>query len=141
MKKYLIAFLILVLCAFEGSGIQPSEKGDVKMLRPAEFYEKLQTSKNAVIVDVRSSSEYKKSRIPNAFHAPKRAILFPFLDSLNKDQAVFVYCGMGMESGIVARMIKDKGFKEIYNLKGGFSAWKKKDMPLDKKKVHGTTND
>jgi rhodanese-related sulfurtransferase len=41
-------------------------------------------------------------------------------EKLDKNKPVFVYCRSGGRSGKCAQMCKDMGFKEIYDMKGGW---------------------
>lgn len=141
MQKSLVFIVIVFFSLMAEVIVAQVDEGVIETLTPADFYEKLKYEENSLLVDTRSLSEFKKSRLLNAVHAPSRAILFPLLDEMPKDQAVFVYCGRGFESGIVCKIIHEKGFQHIYNLKGGFYAWRKKDMPLDKEKIDGKKNE
>ena len=43
---------------------------------------------------------------------------------------LFVYCAAGKRSAKAAEILKEKGFKEVYQLKGGLDAWKAAKLPL-----------
>lgn len=45
------------------------------------------------------------------------------LESLDKNKPVYVYCKAGGRSSSAAKMLIDKGFKEVYNINGGIGAW------------------
>lgn len=135
MRRFLVLSLLLVV------SLQLWAEGDddkvIVVLSPMDFYEKLKASNEALIIDTRPASDYEDFRMPNSVSAPQRSVLFPILEQANKNAPVFVYCGMGAKSGIVCKLIKEKGFKKVYNLKGGLRSWKRKDMPLDKVKKNG----
>jgi rhodanese-related sulfurtransferase len=44
---------------------------------------------------------------------------------LDKKKPVAVYCRSGMRSANAANILKEMGFKKIYNLDGGYLAWTK----------------
>jgi rhodanese-related sulfurtransferase len=45
------------------------------------------------------------------------------LDGLDKSKTYLVYCRSGNRSGKACHTMLDKGFKQVYNLDGGISAW------------------
>ena len=42
------------------------------------------------------------------------------IEKLDKDQAVFLYCGVGIRSAKAATILRKKGFKYVYDLDGGY---------------------
>jgi rhodanese-related sulfurtransferase len=49
-----------------------------------------------------------------------------------KDKPVLVHCATGNRSQGAAKMLKDAGFKEVFNLQGGLGAWQQAGMPVEK---------
>jgi len=105
--------------------------GAFQDLEVEKFAKKIETLQDIQIVDVRTPEEWSKGTI-------KDAILINFYDEnfqaqiseLDKKQPVFVYCASGGRSMKTLYKMKEMGFKEIYNLNGGISAWKQADKPL-----------
>jgi len=50
----------------------------------------------------------------------------------DKDKTYLVYCKTGGRGAIVTCDLKKLGYKNVYNLKGGFNAWKKAGEPVEK---------
>jgi len=48
----------------------------------------------------------------------------------NKDGKIVVYCRSGRMSAIAANVWADAGYTNVYNLAGGFEAWKAQGYPL-----------
>ncbi len=105
--------------------------GAFQDLEVEKFAKKIETLQDIQILDVRTPEEWSKGTI-------KDAILINFYDEnfqaqiaeLDKKQPVFVYCASGGRSMKTLYKMKEMGFKEIYNLNGGISAWKQADKPL-----------
>ena len=55
------------------------------------------------------------------------------LAELDKNKPVLVYCAIGGRSSKAMAIMKKEGFKEVYNLEGGMTAWKDAGMPITKK--------
>ena len=52
------------------------------------------------------------------------ASLPKILASYNADTSIVVYCGGGSRASLAGKTLKDLGFKNIYNLEGGYRGWK-----------------
>jgi len=89
---------------------------------------------DALIIDIRSVSEYKNGHIKGAKNTP----LNEFAASLDgyakfKDKPVLIYCNSGTTATRALKLLKKAGFENINNLEGGIAAWKEANMPLSKK--------
>ncbi|MCF8246946.1 MAG: rhodanese-like domain-containing protein [Saprospiraceae bacterium] len=45
------------------------------------------------------------------------------IEKLDKEKTYLVYCRSGNRSGQACALMAQKGFKNLYNLKGGYRAW------------------
>jgi len=94
---------------------------------------RLINSSNAVLVDVRETKEYEGGRLPNAIHIPLSQ-----LASRGGELARFAgkplvaYCNSGNRSRSANATLARLGFKDVYNLRGGFRAWKDAGLPVEK---------
>jgi rhodanese-related sulfurtransferase len=87
----------------------------------------------AVLVDVRSTNQFKDAHIGGARNVPGDQIAAgaPVLDKF-KDRTVIVCCENGITSGAAARKLTELGFKQVFNLRGGLSAWRQDNLPTVK---------
>ena len=51
------------------------------------------------------------------------------LDKISKEKKLVVYCRSGNRSGVIVQTLESQGFKNVYNLKGGITAWAKEVDP------------
>ena len=94
---------------------------DVKV---AEF-EKLAKAGKGTILDVRTPKEYAVGHVNGSVN-------INYFDKDFKDQVgklestkpVYVYCHSGGRSSKAMNIMKSQGFTTIYNLTGGYAAWK-----------------
>jgi rhodanese-related sulfurtransferase len=90
-------------------------------------------TQDAVLLDVRETKEYEDGRLPNAVHIPLSQ-----LDSRANELAkltsrpVVAYCASGNRSRSAGAALARMGFKDIYNLDGGFRAWQDAGLPVEK---------
>lgn len=124
---YLIVFLILAACQAgpeQQSQAQSLSAANRLVLTPGQFQEKQAALPNAVLVDVRTPAEFATGHIPGAVNIDvKNGTFDSELDKLPKNQPVLVYCRSGMRSATAAKRMAEKGFLEIYEMKGGMLQW------------------
>lgn len=74
----------------------------------------------AIIIDVRTTSEYNESHIENAINIP-----LDMIDTIDygKEENIIVYCASGVRSMEAAESLVAKGYTNIYNLDGGLINW------------------
>lgn len=107
-------------------GFSQGNKG-FERLMVGDFEEKVNSTKNKIILDVRTPQEYKNGHLKNAqLINYYDADFLEELKTLDKDKTVFVYCASGMRSLGAAKKLAKSGFSDIYELKGGYNAWKRK---------------
>lgn len=70
------------------------------------------------IIDVRSKKEYQEGHINGAINIPLFSIK-KNIDKINKDKKILVYCQSGTRSQKALVILKELGFENVYNLKGG----------------------
>lgn len=75
-----------------------------------------------VLLDARSPEEFTVGHLAGAIRAdlahPDEA-----LRGVAPGRAVVVYCSVGYRSGLAARALRRKGFRDVRNLRGGIFAW------------------
>ncbi|MBL0122893.1 MAG: rhodanese-like domain-containing protein [Betaproteobacteria bacterium] len=94
---------------------------------------RLMNTGNALVLDVRDNSEFNGGRIPKSKNIPL-AEIDKRLDEINKfkDKPVIVTCRTTNRSGSAARLLKQRGFADVYQLAGGFGAWQQASLPVEK---------
>jgi rhodanese-related sulfurtransferase len=92
----------------------------IKQLSPREFDQK----KGMMILDVRTHKDYERGHIPGAIHVPLSDI-GDKIKKLKKDKELVVYCENGNRSIWAIKRLMGMGYKNLFNLKGGYRAWKR----------------
>jgi rhodanese-related sulfurtransferase len=90
-------------------------------------------SGNPLLLDVRETKELEGGKLPNAVHVPLSQ-LKDRGSELAKYAArpVVAYCDRGQRGRSATSILAKLGFKDIYNLQGGFKAWKDAGLPVQK---------
>ena len=107
-----------------------SQTGNVYVVSPVEFKEK---SQNQTIVDIRTPQEYKQGHLKNAVNINlfDRSFLEE-IDKLDKSEPVFIYCRSGNRTSSASKKMKNLGFEQVYDLKGGISNWVRSNYEIEK---------
>lgn len=76
-------------------------------------------------IDVRTPEEYKDGRIDDAinFNFKDSTAFLIQIATLNKKEPVYLYCRSGNRSNKAAILLKNKGFKTVYDYSGGYNDW------------------
>lgn len=88
-----------------------------------ELKKKKEAEEDFFLLDVRESFEYQVSNLDGELipldQLPAR------IDEIliHKEKEVIVMCRSGSRSRSAAELLKQHGFKQVYNLKGGITAW------------------
>jgi phage shock protein E len=84
-----------------------------------------------VMLDVRTPEEYAQGHIPGVVLIPLDQVPNRLAD-IPKDKTVIVTCQSGNRSGQAAKLLREKGYTNIHNMLGGFTAWEKDGYPVEK---------
>lgn len=95
---------------------------------------------DVVIVDIRDVRELQREgKIPGAFHAPRGMLEFwvdpesPYHKPIFAEDKTFViHCASGWRSLLATQIVQRMGLKPVFNLKGGFGAWKEAGGEIEK---------
>jgi sulfur-carrier protein adenylyltransferase/sulfurtransferase len=84
----------------------------------------------AVIVDVRESDEWRQGHIPQAIAIPRGFLELRIEEKVpDRKTPVIMQCASGTRSLYASRAMKELGYENVYNLTGGFNAWKDRGLP------------
>lgn len=96
---------------------------------------RLMDNENAVVVDTRSASEYKKGHILNAKHIPASGIVDRAREiSRDTEHPIILYCNTGQSAQAAASKLQAKGYTRVHVLKGGIGGWESDGLPVTTRK-------
>lgn len=127
MKTIIIPFIVtanLLSCTNSSTTQNLNTTIQVKEVNVTEL-SKLAKVGNTILLDVRTPEEFEAGFISNATHINFYDSDFKTrINKLNKSYTYIVYCKSGYRSGKALQIMTDLGFKKVYNLTGGYDAWK-----------------
>lgn len=99
------------------AGSQIDQVSRISAFEFADNYELL--SEN--IIDVRKESEYRLGHLPNAINIPLDDVYERF-NEIDKTKDYLVHCAGGYRSMIFISILKEKGYKNLIDIEGGYNA-------------------
>jgi rhodanese-related sulfurtransferase len=101
----------------------------------------LLNDENTVFVDIRDVRELERDgMIPNAIHAPRGMLEFwvdpdsPYYKPVfGEGKRLVLYCASAWRSALATETLQKMGVPHIFHLEGGFTAWKKAELPMAEK--------
>lgn len=132
--KVLNLFLALAFLMFSCSAdnsetttnntVEETASSKTEVLTTADFEKKLTATAGAHLVDVRTPNEFGAGTIDKANNIDYWADNFKEeIAKLDKEKPLFLFCQSGGRSGKATQDCLNLGFKEVYDLEGGYTAW------------------
>jgi len=99
-------------------------KNQLNNLTPKEFKSMVESSENIVLLDCRKPEEFATGKLYNALNIDYLGEGFlEKMETLDIEKTYLIYCRSGRRSIRTCTLLKNGGFKNIYNLSGGLNAW------------------
>lgn len=135
MKKALINLLFI---GFLFASCNGQTNGKYESIVAVNFAEKIKTTSQAAIIDVRSPEEFAGQHIDNAINIDWNGDNFDGkIGKYDKSKPIFVYCMSGGRSKQAAEKLGDLGFTKIYELQGGIMKWNAAGLSVPSDKIIG----
>ncbi len=117
---------------FCGIPMQDSEAGKANEqspwdVAPSDVKRKLESKATFTLLDVREPNEYEICNLGGK--------LIPLgevadrMDELDKESEIIVHCKMGGRSSKAVQLLRDHGFTNVHNMRGGIMAWSEQIDP------------
>ena len=140
-KGLVIAAMVIGLALVAGAagyvflGSSPTTAGPAgpastfQSISPLQAKALIESRADLQLIDCRSPEEFRQGALPGS-------TLIPFWEftkgnyDLPKDKPILLVCAVGGRSLAVGQLLSAKGYREVYNLKGGLDAWVEQRVPL-----------
>lgn len=137
MRKFIVVITIIALAAaFAGCSDEPPITVPVQVIKEisaAEAYAMVQQNAGKadfIILDVRTPAEFAAGHLAGAILIDFNAGSYRTeVDKLDKSKRYLVYCRTSNRSGQAVAVMKELGFKEVYDMDGGIVAWEAAGYP------------
>jgi thioredoxin 1 len=129
--KFFTTAVIALFFVINISSCQNNANGAGGKLDVNAFEQNINADKNIQLIDVRTPSEYAEGFIGTAKNIDWNGDNFAAeAAKLDKTKSVYVYCLAGGRSASAANKLKEMGFTQVFDLKGGMNAWRNAAKPI-----------
>jgi len=97
-------------------------RGEVPTLTARDLRRELSSSADIQLVDVRTTEEFNQGYISGAVHLPLDRFRQD-ISRLDSRKKTVVYCRSGYRSYLALKILQQSGFREVFNLSGGYMNW------------------
>ncbi len=105
-----------------GWAVAGMKTDDVRQVS-AEYLHSIVTGESSIVLlDVRSPMEYEDNHIDGAINIPAPELRTRFKE-LNPDKPTYLICSTGHRSSLGTSILKQHGFKDVYNTAGGMTGY------------------
>ena len=139
MKKIIALATTAILFVFLGSQLVPAAQQQFpgleqqsslfKTITPQEAKNLIENRKDLLLIDVRGQDELTEGYIEGSKLMPLWAII-KGTQRPPTNKPILLICAVGGRSLALGKLMSKNGWNEVYNLKGGISAWKEAKLPL-----------
>lgn len=117
MRVLALAFILL------GLMFSCSPKESSATLVTSQEMKELMVLDSVQLIDVRSLEAFREGHLKGAQNLVYDDEFVYKISQLDKNKPVAVYCRTGRRSEKCSSILRDAGFKQIYQLKGGLTQW------------------
>ncbi|MGL4582848.1 MAG: rhodanese-like domain-containing protein [Flavobacterium sp.] len=123
MKKYNVLILLFIMTlsvSFTGY----SQDKTNHLLNNSSFQQVIEKTE-VQLIDVRTPKEFSEGTIEYAKNIDFLGENFlEQTKDLSKDKPLYIFCKSGKRSEKARNLLLENGFKEVYELEGGYTKWK-----------------
>ena len=107
-------------------------KSRIREVTVAETRERMAGNNGIRLIDVREDNEWAEAHAAGAEHLGKGIIERDIEVSVpDKSTEVILYCGGGYRSALVADVLQNMGYTNVFSMAGGWKAWKDAAAPTE----------
>mgnify|MGYP000303450604 CR=1 FL=1 len=126
MNRALLFLIIIFFISCSNKNTLVYEKTDILSL------DKILNDTDIIILDVRTSEEINAGYIPNSTFIDYYDKNFENkINLIDRSKKIYTLCKSGGRSVKAAEILSKNGFRNVYNLEGGFMRWKANKMSYD----------
>ncbi|WML34494.1 rhodanese-like domain-containing protein [Clostridium sp. OS1-26] len=125
MQNFMLILGVVILAFILYRRFAFTTNKDIQNVNADEAHQLIKTTKNLIILDVRTNQEFKSGHIPGSKSIPVGE-LASRINELEKykDNPILVHCASGGRSPAAVRVLLKHNFSKIYHLNRGLSGWK-----------------
>ena len=134
-KAIITAVLLMLILPIAATGCTTVDAPVInEVVSTQTAYKMIQSNQdnpNFVIIDVRTQEEFNAGHIAKASMVDCESQDFNAkISELDRNKKYLVYCRTARRSGLAVKVMKDLGFREVYDMAKGINQWKAEGLPI-----------
>lgn len=114
----------------EFSKLAEDAKSRVREISVEETLKRIEDGAN--LIDVREDNEWETEHATGATHIGRGVIERDIVHQIpDKDAELILYCGGGYRSALAADNLQKMGYRNVFSMTGGWTAWKDANAPIE----------
>ena len=101
----------------------------IKEVDAPELAQRMEAAHPTRVIDVREMNEIHRGTVPGAEPMPMASIPVR-LNELSANEELYIICHSGARSAQVCMFLKQNGYENVFNLRGGMLAWAGSGLPI-----------
>jgi adenylyltransferase/sulfurtransferase len=98
---------------------------------PEDLVRRLKAGETVVVIDVRDPDEYRDGHLEDAVNISRGFLEFRVATAVSDPATpVILYCQTGLRSVLAAKALRELGYANVINLKGGYQKWAQSGLPV-----------
>lgn len=102
----------------------------VKEIDCLGLVEKLKSDDDTILLDIRGANELVQGVLPGSQHLPMHMLPLR-ISEFPKDKDIVLYCHSGARSYNACYFLKQQGFDNVINMRGGIVDWAQKGLEIE----------
>lgn len=103
-------------------------RSEIDEIEVEEAFSRLQAG--ALLVDIRETDETAAGVPSGAATLPRGSLELKIEQIAQVDTPLMLLCGSGQRSLLAAADLRELGYRSLYSVRGGYTAWKNADLPV-----------
>ncbi len=105
-------------------------KSRIREVTVEQTRERIDAAPSVKLIDVREDNEWQAGHVAGAVHLGKGIIERDIEEKVpDKSTELILYCGGGYRSALVADVLQQMGYINVFSMAGGWKAWKESGAP------------
>ncbi len=105
-------------------------KSRIREVTVEQTRERIDADPSVKLIDVREDNEWQAGHVAGADHLGKGIIERDIEEKVpDKSTELILYCGGGYRSALVADVLQEMGYINVFSMAGGWKAWKESGAP------------
>jgi len=107
-------------------------KSRIREVTVDETQERMRSNNDVQLIDVREDNEWEAGHAAGSIHLGKGIIERDIETAVpDKSTELILYCGGGFRSALVADVLQQMGYRNVFSMAGGWKAWKDSGAPVE----------